>query len=185
LMILIYQQSNNNGIREFICKFNLFHYGTLFLVYPLLLVTNLRWPLFLLMSCIYFPQIYTNGLGGFRPEISSPYYTRYLLSRMLIIVLCLPFRSICVASRSTSSTFSPITFSLQFASFSSPFRYPSSYPVRPTLHTKKIRLQEGNPKVFTGTSLQLQALGGGKRGGGSVDQRMLDMSDQSREPAHT
>lgn len=98
LMILIYQQSTNNGLREFICKFNLFHYGTLFLVYPLMLITNLRWPLFLLMSCIYFPQIYTNGLGGFRPELTSPYYTRYLLSRMLIIVFSLPFRSTCVAS---------------------------------------------------------------------------------------
>ena len=67
LMILIYQQSTNSDIREIICKFNLFHYGSLFLVYPLMLVTNLGWPLFLLMSCIYFPQIYTNGVAGFRP----------------------------------------------------------------------------------------------------------------------
>jgi hypothetical protein len=85
-MILIYQQSLNTGIREIICKFNLFHYGTLILIYPLLLFTNINWILFIFMSSIFFPQIYTNGMNGIRPDITSSYYMRYLLSRMLIIV---------------------------------------------------------------------------------------------------
>ncbi len=119
LMILIYQHSTNSTLREIICRFNLFHYGALLLVYPLLLLTNLSAPLFLLMTSLYVPQIYTNGIAGVRPEYTSPYYTRYLLTRMLIIVRTPPLSSTCAASPTTSSTYSPTTSSLSSASSSS------------------------------------------------------------------
>lgn len=85
-MILIYQQSTNSGIREIICKFNLFHYGTLFLIYPLLVFANFNAILFIGMSLIAIPQIYLNGINGIRPDLTSSFYTRYLLTRLLIIV---------------------------------------------------------------------------------------------------
>jgi hypothetical protein len=109
-MILIYQQSTNTGIRDIICKFNLFHYGTLFLIYPILIFTNINWILFIGMSMIYLPQIYTNGINGVRPEITSTYYTRYLLSRLLIIVLLDLLSSIFDASLIMSSEYSQIIF---------------------------------------------------------------------------
>lgn len=93
-MIFIYQQLVNGTIREVLCKFNLFHYGTLLMVYPIIIFTNLSWVLFIGLSLIGFPQIYVNGINGIRPNFSSHYYTRYLLSRLLIIVINLTFSSI-------------------------------------------------------------------------------------------
>lgn len=86
-MIVIYQQANEHQtIREIICKFNLIHYGSLFLIYPLLFVSNLGWGIFILSCIIYFPQMVINGQRGIRPDISSIYYTRYLPARFLMIV---------------------------------------------------------------------------------------------------
>ena len=76
-------------MRQLLCKFNLIHYGSLIVTYPLLLLTNLNAWLFLGMSAIFLPQIYVNGLRGNRPLLASPYYIKYLLSRCLIIVLLL------------------------------------------------------------------------------------------------
>lgn len=109
-MILIYQQSTNSGIREIICKFNLFHYGTLFLIYPLLVFTNFNAILFIGMSLIAIPQIYLNGINGIRPDLTSSFYTRYLLTRLLIIVIIPLFSFICDAGPTMSSVLSPITF---------------------------------------------------------------------------
>lgn len=87
-MIFIFQHNNNNNnIREIICKFNLFHYGTLLLIYPILLFTNLNWAFYIGLSCILFPQIYTNGVNGYRPDLTSGYYLKYILSRYLLIVM--------------------------------------------------------------------------------------------------
>lgn len=147
LMILIYQQSTNSTLREIICRFNLFHYGTLLLVYPILLLTNLAAPLFLFMSCLYFPQIYTNGVSGMRPEYTSPYYTRYLLTRMLIIVPPLPLSSICAASPSTSSTSSPTTYSPHSASYSSLHRYSLPQLVWAPLRAETLRSEVSHAAV--------------------------------------
>ena len=88
LLISIFQSTmeNDMNIRQALCKFNLYHYTSLFAIYPLLLLTNFNWVLFILMSCIVFPQIYANGFNNTRPDVSSVYYTRYLFSRFLLIV---------------------------------------------------------------------------------------------------
>ncbi len=139
-MILIYQQGSNAGIREIICKFNLLHYGSLLMIYPILIFTNLNWVLFVGMSMIYFPQIYQNGVNGIRPDISSHYYTSYLLARLIIIVIILLFRPIFDASPIIYSNSSLTIFYLQLASLSLPFKYFILYPVWPSVCTKKIRL---------------------------------------------
>jgi hypothetical protein len=181
LMILIYQQSTNSTLREIICRFNLFHYGTLLLVYPLLLLTNLAAPLFLFMSCLYFPQIYTNGLGGVRPEYTSPYYTRYLLTRMLIIVRTPAFSSTCAASPSTSSTSSPTTSSPPSVSSSSQSKYPLSHLVCPALRTETVRGEGGDAKIPAGAGVRLQVRGG--ECGGGIGTRVLDLPDEFGQSA--
>lgn len=113
-MILIYQQSTNSGIREIICKFNLFHYGTLFLIYPLLVLTNFNAILFIGMSLIAIPQIYLNGINGNRPDLTSPFYTRYLLTRLLVIVIITLLSCIYVVGPTMSLVLSQITSYLLF-----------------------------------------------------------------------
>lgn len=166
LMILIYQQSTNSSIREIICKFNLFHYGTLFLIYPLLLATNLNFTLFLLMASIFFPQIYTNALTGTRPELSSPYYIRYLLVRMLIIVNPVTLRSISAHSPTTSSTSSPTIFLLLAAFSSLSFKYLPADEVWTAVCAEAIRLEEGDSAISARASVQLQVVGVDERRGG-------------------
>jgi len=87
-LIAVYQDLAGNSltIRQILCRFNLMHYGSLFLIYPLIKLTNFNWVFFIALSCIVFPQIYTNGFTNNRPEISSAYYLQYLLSRFLLIV---------------------------------------------------------------------------------------------------
>jgi hypothetical protein len=90
LMLLIYQaNSENNNIREIICKFNLISYGGLMLIYPILLLTNFNFILFIFISLIFLPQIYNNAVTGSRPDICSPYYSKFLLIRFVLIVLFL------------------------------------------------------------------------------------------------
>ena len=88
LMIFIYQNfmDQNMNIRQVLCRFNLYHYGSLFSIYPLLLLTNFNWLLFIGMSCIVFPQIYTNAFINIRPNVMSTYYMKYLLTRFILIV---------------------------------------------------------------------------------------------------
>lgn len=88
LMIFIYQNfmDQNMNLRQVLCRFNLYHYGSLFSIYPLLLVTNFNWLLFIGMSCIIFPQIYTNAFINIRPNVMSTYYMKYLLTRFILIV---------------------------------------------------------------------------------------------------
>ena len=87
-LIAIYQNiaQNNFNIRQILCRFNLMHYGSLFLIYPIIILTNFNWLFFIGLSCIIFPQIYTNGTINIRPDLSSAYYSQYLLSRFILIV---------------------------------------------------------------------------------------------------
>ena len=112
-MILIYQNMTQNqfNIRQILCRFNLYHYGSLLLTYPLIYYTNLNWPLFIAMSCVIFPQIYTNGMNGIRPELSHTFYTKYMLGRFIIIVPLLRHSSISNASLIMYSSSNQITFS--------------------------------------------------------------------------
>lgn len=123
-LMIIFQSTMDNdaNFRMAICKFNLFHYGSLFAIYPLLLFTNFNWAFFIGMSCIIFPQIYANGFNNARPDISSPYYTKYLFSRFIIIVTHHPLSSTSSASPETSSSSSPTS---SWGSSASP-SFPSS-----------------------------------------------------------
>ena len=87
-LMIIYQSTldNDANFRLSLCKFNVLHYGSLFAIYPLLIFTNFNWVFFIGMSCIVFPQIYANGFNNSRPDVSSPYYTKYLFSRFILIV---------------------------------------------------------------------------------------------------
>lgn len=109
-MILIYESLDKTGcLGRLLCRFNLLHYGSLVALYPLLMFTNFSAPLFLLMSCILLPQIYSNGLNGVRPDLASPYYARFIPARYLILVPLPAPSSTCAASRTTSSGSSPTT----------------------------------------------------------------------------
>jgi len=61
-------------------------YGSLLLIYPLIVLTNINRIFFLGASCMLFPQIYLNAVNGIRPEIKSNYYMKFVLSRYLLIV---------------------------------------------------------------------------------------------------
>ena len=88
LMLMIFQaRTENTNMREVLCKFNLMTYGGLILMYPLLIYTNLSIFFFIGLSLVFVPQIYTNGIQGHRPDISSPYYKKFLSVRFLIIVI--------------------------------------------------------------------------------------------------
>ena len=92
-LMMIYQSSMDNdaNFRAALCKFNIFHYGSLIATYPIIMYTNFNWVLFILMSCIIFPQIYVNGINNNRPDITSPYYTKYLFGRCILIVFSMIF----------------------------------------------------------------------------------------------
>ena len=93
LMLMIFQARTGNGnMREVLCKFNLMTYGGLVLMYPLLIYTNLSIFFFIGLSLLFVPQIYTNGFQGHRPDISSPYYKKFLSVRFLLIVNLLIYR---------------------------------------------------------------------------------------------
>ena len=88
LLLMIYQaNSESNSMREIICKFNFISYGGLMLVYPILVFSNFSTLFFIIISLIFLPQIYINGRNGIRPEFQSPYYSKFLLSRYLLIVI--------------------------------------------------------------------------------------------------
>ena len=95
LMLMIFQaRFQNINIRTVICRFNLTTYGGLLLIYPILLYSNLNAFFFLCICLLFFPQIYHNGVVSHRPNISSPYYQKFLLIRFLLIVFLQIFSSI-------------------------------------------------------------------------------------------
>lgn len=144
LMIFIFQNfaDNNANIRRMLCRFNLFHYGSLFSIYPILILTNFNWLLFIGMSCIMFPQIYTNGFINIRPDITSPYYLKYILSRFFLIVIVLLFSSISRLIPITYLAYNLITSSLLYAFFLSLYKYHYRNQVRPTIRTENLRQQK-------------------------------------------
>lgn len=109
LMISIYQQlvDQDTSLRYMVCKFNLIHYGSLLLIYPLLIFTNLNSLLLLGMSALLFPQIYLNATIGLRPVLNHPYYTKYILPRFLLIVSMSTHSFTCVPVPTTSSPLLP------------------------------------------------------------------------------
>lgn len=94
-MILIFEAASveARATQGMLCRFNMLHYGSLFLVYPIVLVANFRPIFFLLATCILFPQIYLNALTGTRPDPASRYYRHFLLYRFLLLVLKPSFSS--------------------------------------------------------------------------------------------
>ena len=81
-------QSNNNGLemRSILCRFNFISYGSFLLVYPVLLFTNLNSWLFIGVSLLFLPQMYTNAQKGIRPDLNHPYYSHFLMVRFITIV---------------------------------------------------------------------------------------------------
>ena len=154
-LIMIYQNTldNNANFRNALCKFNLLHYGSLFAIYPLLLFTNFNWILYITMSCIVFPQIYSNGMNNTRPDLKSAYYSKYLFSRFIIIVIIKLSRLILNASLIISSS-SNLTMSSDLsASFLYQLKYLPNYSVWPSRHPKTIWIQKSDAKIFVGASL--------------------------------
>ena len=86
-----------------VCKFNIIHYGSLLMIYPILIFTNLNSLLMIGMSCLLFPQIYHNATIGLRPKLNHVYYTKYILPRFLLIVVLLSLSSTFVHVPTTSS----------------------------------------------------------------------------------
>ena len=75
IMITVFQTLFNTGdVRCTMIKFKLINYGSVILMYLLLLVTNMGAPLFIIFSLIFLPQIYTNAVVGKRPNPNSMYY---------------------------------------------------------------------------------------------------------------
>lgn len=112
LLIYIFQDMSNNelNLRQQLCRFNLLHYGSILAIYPLLIFTNFNYILFIFMSCLFIPQIYTNALSSTRPNPLSHYYIKYLLSRFLLVVIIKTFRSIYVVTPTISFLYNPITY---------------------------------------------------------------------------
>lgn len=93
-----YGQENQRGR---CCSFNYLSYGSLIIIYPILILTNFNRALFLAMACLLFPQIYVNANRNLRPDVSSSYYMKFLLSRFLIIVYLSLFSFTFVVSLTT------------------------------------------------------------------------------------
>lgn len=129
LLIYIFQDWSDNdlNLRQQLCRFNIFHYGSILSIYHILLLTNFNFVLFIGMSCIFFPQIYTNAFVNVRPDVTSHYYVKYLLSRFLIVVSQYLHSFICVVTPTISFPCSPITYSQASVSCLSPFKYHCIY----------------------------------------------------------
>lgn len=74
-------------IRRIMCQFNLITYAGILSIYPLLHFTNLNNYLFMGLSLMFLPQIYTNAINGKRPEPLSTFYSEFLLIRFLFVVI--------------------------------------------------------------------------------------------------
>ena len=111
-LLAIYQNlaANDLNIRQFLCRFNIIHYGSLFFLYPIIIISNFNSLFFIALSCIVFPQIYSNGVNNIRPKVLSAYYSQYLFSRFLIIVTFSPFSSILNAFLTICLDLSLITY---------------------------------------------------------------------------
>ena len=104
-------------------SYNLLSYGSLLLIYPLVVVTNLNRVFFVGAACMLFPQIYLNATNGVRPEIGSSYYLKFVLSRYFVVVSKLVCSSISRPTPTISSGCSPIILSSLPAQPCSPCRY--------------------------------------------------------------
>lgn len=121
LMMLVFEATADAAdVRSLICRFNLIHYGSLLLVYPLIVLTNFNRLFFLLLSTLFLPQIYLNGVSGTRPDPASKYYRHFLLYRFLLVVTRLPSSSTSSASPTTSSASAQTSRSAWSASACSP-----------------------------------------------------------------
>lgn len=74
-MLEVYQKNNaDENVHRLLCQFNAIAYGCLLFTFPLLILTNVSSYVFVALSFIFVPQIYTNALNGIRPELTSRYY---------------------------------------------------------------------------------------------------------------
>lgn len=150
LMLLIFQfRSQNANIREVICKFNLITYGGLLLMYPILIYTNLSIFFFIGISLVFIPQIYANGIEGHRPNISSPYYQKFLLIRFLLVVR---FANIIAISEML-----PVEHLLNCSKLllRGRLRAAGRIPTIFVMDSEKLWSEESPPQVFAAASVQL------------------------------
>jgi len=96
LMFIIFERNQlpNDRLGGGCCNiFNLISYGSLILIYPVMIFTNLNRYLFVGVSCMLFPQIYLNAVKGNRPEYTDDYYVKFLFIRFLLILYlrCFPY----------------------------------------------------------------------------------------------
>lgn len=158
-MIFQARSENTNNIREIICKFNLITYGGLILMYPLLIFTNLSSFFFIIVSLIMLPQIYTNAMQGQRPNISSPYYSKFLTYRFLLIVIIVLFSCISNASHGIFSTSNPITFSALVVLLFWLSKYLFLYSDTFIMDTEAVWTEESFSQIFVASCIQLWLLG--------------------------
>lgn len=68
LMFMIFERNQHpNRPGRYCNMFNLISYGSLILIYPIMMVTNLNRSIFIGVSCLLFPQIYLNAVQSNRP----------------------------------------------------------------------------------------------------------------------
>lgn len=158
LLIYIFQDWVNNelNLRQQLCRFNLLHYGSILAIYPLLMLTNFNYLLFIGISCLFFPQIYTNALSSTRPNLNSHYYMKYLLSRFLLVVMQWTYRYIYVATLTTFFPYNQTTCLHWSVCYSSQFKYQKIDIVRPNIHSEFIWGQKGDSKIPPRASFWLQ-----------------------------
>ena len=93
LTFAIFERNQLPNERGWCSLYNLISYGSTILIYPILILTNLNSFLFLALSSMIFPQIYLNAVRAHRPSCSD-YYTKFILTRFILIVILVVFRSI-------------------------------------------------------------------------------------------
>jgi hypothetical protein len=95
LMFIIFERNRPpNNLAGGCCGiFNWLSYGSLIVIYPIMIFTNLNRCLFVGLSCLLFPQIYLNAVKLNRPEYTDDYYAKFLFIRFIIILYlrCFPY----------------------------------------------------------------------------------------------
>ena len=89
LLVEIYRArfDDTTNIRSIMCKFHLITYASVIVIYPILSFCNASNLLFVGLSLMFLPQIYTNAINGKRPQPFSTFYREFLLVRFLFVVL--------------------------------------------------------------------------------------------------
>ena len=118
------------------------------LIYPLLAFSNFNILFFVGICLIFLPQIYLNGVNGIRPELSSPYYTKFLMARFIIIVILQLFSSTWDLSPGIFFNFSPIIISA-FSAFFSSFYSSLSSGTKKTMDQRKFYPPSSFPTYST------------------------------------